>query len=89
VFRVVASNDRCLRLSCPGRASKNSRSKDGDVPHSLKPTRRCRHPEVETIRKPKATCVEPRFLAEAEYRYITSERLPSRQLPVSVAAEVC
>ena len=45
------------------------------VPHSLKPTRRCRHPEVEPIRKPKATCVQPRFLAEVEYRDITSEGL--------------
>ncbi len=44
-------------------------------------------PRSKPIRKPKATCVEARFLAEVEYRDITSEGL-SRQLAVSVAAEV-
>jgi hypothetical protein len=44
-------------------------------------------PRSKPIRKPKATCVEARFLAEVEYRDITSG-FPSRQLAVSVAAEV-
>jgi hypothetical protein len=88
VLRVFASNGRCPRLSCPRRVSKNNWSKHGDVPHSLKPTRRCRHPEVETHQETEGYCVEPRFLAEVEYRDITSEGLPSRQLPVSVVAEV-
>jgi hypothetical protein len=45
--------------------------------------------DVATARsKLKATCVEVRFLAEVEYRDITSEGFPSRQLAVSVAAEV-
>ena len=48
------------------------------VLHSLKPNRRCRHPEVETDQEAEGYLRRPRFLAELEYREIISEglRLP-------------
>ena len=52
------------------------------VPHRLKPnqeaTRYGRQPQVQTYKgdpEPKATWVEPTFVADVEYRDITSEGL--------------
>jgi hypothetical protein len=45
------------------------------IPHSLKPTRRCRHPEVETDQETEGYLRRARFLAEVEYQDFTSEEL--------------
>jgi hypothetical protein len=76
--------------SKPSRRVSNNRTRM--VPHSLKPTRRCRHPEVETDQETEGYLRRAYFwpnwsIGTSPARDSTPMRL-SRQLPVSVAAEV-